>query len=51
MTLQPLQSSDPSGQLAPSGLTVQDQRRIQDALDSSTSPTPAAPTTRGLAAL
>ena len=31
MTLQPLQSSDPSGQLAPSGLTVQDQRRIQDA--------------------
>ena len=37
MTLQPLQSSDPSGQLAPSSLTVQDQRRIQDALDSSTS--------------
>ena len=37
MTLQPLQSSDPSGQLARSGLTVQDQRRIQEALDGSTS--------------
>ena len=36
MTLQPLQLSDPSGQLAPTGLTVQDQRRIQEALDSST---------------
>ena len=35
MTLQPL--PPPSGDLAPTGLTVQDQRRIQDALDSSTS--------------
>ena len=35
MTLQPL--SHPSGELAPAGLTVQDQRRIQDALGSSTS--------------
>ena len=35
MTLQPLTRT--SGQLAPTGLTVQDQRRIQDALDSSTS--------------
>ena len=35
MTLQPL--SHPSGELAPTGLTVQDQRRIQEALDSSTS--------------
>ena len=36
MTLQLL--PHPSGDLAPVGLTVQDQRRIQDALDSSTSP-------------
>ena len=35
MTLQPT-SQGPQG-LAPAGLTVQDQRRIQDALDSSTS--------------
>ena len=36
MTLQPLHNS--SGDLPPAGLTLQDQRRIQDALDSSTSP-------------
>ena len=36
MTLQPLHNH--SGALAPTGLTVQDQRRIQEALDSSTSP-------------
>ena len=36
MALQPLHH--PSGDLAPAGLTLQDQRRIQDALDSSTSP-------------
>ena len=35
MTLQPL--PHPSGDLAPAGLTLQDQRRIQDALDNSTS--------------
>ena len=35
MALQPL--PHPSGDLAPAGLTVQDQRRIQEALDSSTS--------------
>ena len=35
MTLQPLHN--PSGDLAPAGLTLQDQRRIQDALDSSMS--------------
>ena len=36
MTLQPLHNH--SGDLSPAGLTLQDQRRIQDALDSSTSP-------------
>ena len=35
MTLQPL--SHPSGELAPTGLTLQHQRQIQEALDSSTS--------------
>ena len=36
MTLQPLHNH--SGDLSPASLTLQDQRRIQDALDSSTSP-------------
>ena len=36
MTLQPLHNH--SGELSPAGLTLQDQRRIQDALDGSTSP-------------
>ena len=35
MTVQP--APQISGQLAPTGLTVQAQRRIQEALDSSTS--------------
>ena len=35
MTIPPLPQN--SGALAPAGLTLQDQRRIQEALDSSTS--------------
>ena len=36
MTIKPLHSGR-YGDLAPTGLTVQDQRRIEEALDSSTS--------------